>query len=61
VFDIDEIMKRKLSIKVAHEKVKDELDLHHYEKKAMIQHIKKILERKGQSFAEIKKYKNSAI
>ena len=47
MFDIDEIMKRKLSIKVAHEKVKDELDLHHYEKKAMIQHIKKILERKG--------------
>lgn len=58
---MNEVLKRKLSIRVANEKVKDQLDPHHFEKKAMIQHIKTILQRKGENFTEIKKYKNSAI
>lgn len=40
-------MKRKLSVKIAHEKVKNEFDPHHLEKKAMISHILAIRERKG--------------
>ena len=49
-----------MSLKIASDRVKEDLNANHLNKKAMIDHIKTIMDRKCEIFDEIKKHKNVA-
>jgi hypothetical protein len=50
-----------LSVKHSIAKVQEDFDPHLNEKKSLINHIRTILTRKGESFQEIKRYKNKFL
>lgn len=58
--NIDEVLKKNKIVKDAQEKVKHTLDFRHFQNKAMVSHIRQIMDRRI-SFEDIKHNKNRAM